>query len=66
MFAVRPAHQDTFLGSLLVFEVLRRIRDKGYTSAEAAPILEDATWSRSARRALTLNRVYRVYPSRPD
>lgn len=62
MLAVHPDYQDTWVGGMLIFEMLRRLHTKGYASAEAAPILEDAAWPKSLRgRALTLTRVYRVY-----
>jgi GNAT superfamily N-acetyltransferase len=61
MLAVHPDHQKSWVGGMLIFELLRRIYRSGYTSAEAAPILEDATWPHSLRGSLTLSRVYRVY-----
>jgi GNAT superfamily N-acetyltransferase len=61
MLAVRPAHQHTWIGGMLIFELLRRVYRRGYASAEAAPILEDATWPHSLRGSLTLSRVYRIY-----
>lgn len=62
MLAVHPDYQNTWVGGMLIFEMLRRLHSKGYETAEAAPILEDATWPRSLRgRALQLTRVYRVY-----
>jgi GNAT superfamily N-acetyltransferase len=62
MLAVHPDYQNTWVGAMLIFEMLRRLHCKGYVSAEAAPILEDASWPRSLRgRALQLTRVYRVY-----
>lgn len=62
MLAVHPDYQDTWVGGMLIFEMLRRLHSKGYESAEAAPILEDAAWPGSLRgNALRLTRVYRVY-----
>jgi GNAT superfamily N-acetyltransferase len=61
MFAVHPDHQNSWIGGMLIFEVVQRVYRRGYATAEAAPMLEDATWPRSLRSALTLDRVYRIY-----
>lgn len=66
MLAVHPEHQHSWVGGLLIFDLLRRVYRKGYAAAEAAPILEDANWPRTLRRNLTLTRVYRVFGRRLD
>jgi GNAT superfamily N-acetyltransferase len=63
MLAVHPDCPDIGTGALLIFEVLRRVRDKGYTAIEAAPLLEDGDWWRSVFRTFFSSpyRIHRVF-----
>lgn len=63
MLAVHPDCPDIGTGALLIFEVLRRVRDKGYISVEAAPLLDTADWWRSVFTTVFSSpyRIYRVF-----
>lgn len=63
MLATHPDCPDVAAPALLTFELLRRIRDKGYTSIEAAPLLENTSWWPSVRACLFTEpcRVYRIF-----
>lgn len=63
MLMVHPDCPNIATAGLLILETLRRIHDKGYSSFEAAPVLEGSAWLRSLRDtpALEPRRTYRVY-----
>jgi GNAT superfamily N-acetyltransferase len=63
MLMVHPDCRDAGAAGLLVYEMFRRAQDKGYSSIEAAPLLEGNTWLRSglAIPPGEPHRVYRVY-----
>jgi len=63
MLAKHPDCADASAAAQLTFEMLRRIHDRGYTSIEVAPLLEDASWGPALRAQLFENpaRVYRVF-----
>jgi len=61
MLAVHPDCPDIGTGALLIFEVLRRVQDKGYMAIEAAPLLEDADWWRSVFHTTVFSSPYRIH-----
>lgn len=64
MHAVHPNCRELGTGLLLIFEVVRRVLDKGYLGIEAAPLLEEkAYWWRSVFQNFpgSPDRIYRVF-----
>jgi hypothetical protein len=63
MLVVHPDCPDPGTAGLLLVETLSRIHQKGYTSVEGAPVLEDGSWIGPIKTTLGLqpHRVYRVY-----
>ncbi|GGG03702.1 hypothetical protein GCM10007304_17260 [Rhodococcoides trifolii] len=63
MMAVHPDCPDMGVSSLLIYELFERIEKGGYSSAEAAPVLEDGGWVSAFRKSYPVepNRRYRVY-----
>lgn len=68
MLAVHPDCRDPGTGALLIFELLRRVRDRGYASAEAAPLLDTTHWWNSMTRHFLADpyRTYRIFARELD
>lgn len=63
MLMVHPDFAGTGIAGSLIFEVFDRLNAKGYSSVEAAPVLEGTAWFRTFKNLLDadLDRVHRVY-----
>ncbi|MGU3433972.1 hypothetical protein ACNHUS_13240 [Actinomycetes bacterium M1A6_2h] len=63
MMIVHPDCPDPGVSSLMIQELFERVHDGGYSSVEAAPVLEDGGWMRAVKSSYPVepNRRYRVY-----
>lgn len=67
MLFVDPECTDRAVSSLLIMELSQRMKDRGYTRVEAAPVLDDSAWMKGSvltRVNQSPHRTYRIY-SRP-
>jgi GNAT superfamily N-acetyltransferase len=64
MLFVDPDCPDRAVASLLIMEMSQRMKDRGYTRVEAAPVLDDSPWMKGSlltRVEQSPHRIYRIY-----